>query len=73
MSEASGNKPTKQMLEERIETIRELTKIQTSDGNWNYNVYMHGMANGMILCLAIMEDIEPEFLGPPKNWLEGED
>ena len=72
MANHKENKPTKQMLEERIKTIRELTKIQTSDGNWNYNEYMQGMANGMILCLAIMEDIEPEFLETPENWVEGE-
>lgn len=25
-----------------VETLEELTKIQCTDGNWNYDSYMHG-------------------------------
>ena len=29
----------------------------------------HGMANGMILMMAILEDKEPVYLSAPKEWL----
>lgn len=51
-----------------VEKLREVTKTQCSDGNWNANSYMHGMANGMILALAIMDDVEPEYLDKPEQW-----
>lgn len=52
-----------------IEQLEEATKIQTSNGNWNYDPYMHGMANGMIFALATMKGEEPKFLDAPTEWL----
>uniref|UniRef100_A0A6M3KDM0 Uncharacterized protein n=1 Tax=viral metagenome TaxID=1070528 RepID=A0A6M3KDM0_9ZZZZ len=52
-----------------IEALREQIKIQCSDGNWNYDPYMHGMANGLICALATIEGTEPEYLNPPETWL----
>lgn len=52
-----------------IDAIREMVKTQCSDGNWNYDPYMHGMANGMILCLAVIDDVEPDYLDAPDEWL----
>ena len=52
-----------------IEALREQVKIQCSDGNWNYDRYMHGMANGLICALATIEDKNPEYLDAPKLWL----
>lgn len=52
-----------------VESMRDLVKIQCSDGNWNYAPYMHGMANGMIMLLAMAENKEPEFLKAPDEWL----
>lgn len=54
-----------------IEQLRDLTKIQCAHGNWNYDPYMHGMANGMILALSIMEGTEPKYLDAPEQWLNG--
>ena len=53
------------------EKLDDLIKIQCSDGNWNYDPYMHGMANGMILARSIIqgEEKEPEYLEAPKEWL----
>ncbi len=51
-----------------IEQLREVVKLSTADGNWNYDHYMHGMANGLILALAIIEDKVPEFLEAPEHW-----
>jgi len=51
------------------EKFRNLVKIQCSNGNWNYDPYMHGMANGMILALAMMDGTEPKYKTAPKKWL----
>ena len=51
-----------------LEALEEITKIQCNDGNWNFDPYMHGMANGMILALATVKDEEPEYLEAPKKW-----
>lgn len=55
---------------DRIEILSNITKTQCDDGNWNWSPYMHGMANGMILALSIMEDNDPKFLSSPKVWLQ---
>ena len=52
-----------------IETLKEMLRIQCSDGNWNYDPYMHGMANGMIFALSLFDDKSPEYLSVPKEWL----
>ena len=52
-----------------INKLREMTAVQCSDGNWNYDPYMHGMANGMIFSLALIEDEKPVYLEAPKIWL----
>jgi len=52
-----------------IEEIDDILKVQCADGNWNYNSYMHGLANGMILIKSIVTGNEPKFLNPPKRWL----
>ena len=49
--------------------LKELEKVQCTDGNWNYDPYMHGMANGIILAVAILEDRQPVYLKAPKIWL----
>jgi hypothetical protein len=64
-------------LKDILKDLEEITAIQTSNGNWNYDPYMHGMANGMILSLATITNSvrkdpigkEPKFLTAPKNWL----
>ena len=57
-------------MEKKIEELNEVVKIQCSSGNWNYDNYMHGMANGLILARAIMLGVEPKFLEAPKKWLK---
>lgn len=52
-----------------LEKLDDMIKIQCSNGNWNYDPYMHGMANGMICARAILTDEEPEYLTAPKKWL----
>lgn len=56
-------------VKDRIKALKDVTKIQTSNGNWNYDPYMHGMANGLLLAEAFLEGREPQFLDAPKEWL----
>lgn len=56
-------------MKDSIQQLRDVTVIQKSDGNWNHDPYMHGMANGLELALAIMEGREPEYLDAPDQWL----
>lgn len=46
----------------QLDKLKEITKIATADGNWNANEYMFGMANGLILAEAIMENKSPVYL-----------
>jgi len=57
-------------MDNRIQNLKDITAIQTSDGNWNYDPYMQGMANGMILALATLENTTPQFLEAPNEWLK---
>lgn len=52
-----------------LEKLKNISDIQSSNGNWNYDPYMHGMANGLICALAILENKEPQYLEAPKQWL----
>lgn len=58
------------MTEKQIADLENIVAVQKSDGNWNFNSYMHGMANGLILALAIVKDHEPKYLEAPAEWLE---
>lgn len=53
-----------------LEKLESTTKIQCSDGNWNCNSYMLGMANGMIFALATLKNEDPKYLKAPAKWLD---
>ena len=57
------------IIDDRIKQLKELVDIQCSKGNFDWDPYMHGMANGMILSLSVAEDNEPKFLDAPDKWL----
>ncbi len=56
-------------LEKSVEVLRDLVKVQCSDGNWNYDPYMHGMANGMLLALSLFDNKTPTYMEAPDVWL----
>ena len=56
-------------LEEVKQQLKKVKEISCSEGNWNYDPYMHGMANGLILALAIVENKDPVYLKAPDVWL----
>ena len=54
-----------------IRAITNVRKIHTCPGNWDYNSYMHGMANGLILAESFFRSCAiPEFLDAPDMWGE---
>jgi len=56
-------------MDERLKRLKEALKVQCNDGNWNYDAYMHGYANGLILAYSIMNNTDAKFLEAPKKWL----
>ena len=54
---------------DQVTKLEKAVEIQCSDGNWNYDSYMHGMANGMIFSLAVIKGTEPVFKEAPKEWM----
>jgi hypothetical protein len=57
----------------QLESTQDIINVQCNDGNWNYDPYMHGMANGMIIVQSMFTDKEPDFLEAPEVWLESLD
>ena len=57
-------------MKDRIKDLDEIVDIQTSDGNWNYDEYMYGKANGLILAQSIIKDSDCNYLDKPKKWLK---
>jgi len=55
--------------EKTLEGIADLLAIQGSSGNWDYDPYMHGLYNGMLLIQATLLDTEYLPRNPPDNWL----
>jgi len=51
-----------------IEDLEKLMEIQLRDGNWNYDEYMYGMTNGMILFLSLLKGEQLEFMDRPEKW-----
>lgn len=60
------------MVEEYIEQLEQLVETQCTDGTWDFNSYHFGLANGLILALAVAKDEEPQFLTTPAQWIEDE-
>ena len=54
----------------RIKELHKLCEIASRKGTYDCNSYLHGMANGIIFALAIMENKDPEYLDPPDIFLE---
>jgi UDP-glucuronate decarboxylase len=49
--------------------LNELVDVQSSHGNYDFDPYMFGLANGLILAKSTMMNIKPKFLKPPDRWL----
>ena len=54
-----------------IRAITDVREVHTLPGVWDYNSYMHGMANGLILAESFFRSCAiPEFLDAPDMWGE---
>lgn len=62
------NERTPDTMQERIRQLREMKDIASVSGTVDYDPYFQGMANGLIVALAIMDDDEPRFVGAPREW-----
>lgn len=51
----------------KIEELKKIIETQGMDGNWNYDNYMTGMYNGLVLAISIIEGTEPIFRDCTKN------
>jgi hypothetical protein len=62
--------PTTQVsIQEVLDEFEDLVGIACSDGNWNYDPYLRGMANGMLLMRSVLSGEEPKYLDAPAAWL----
>lgn len=52
-----------------VQDLERLVALASSDGHYNFDEYLYGMANGMILALAVLKDEEPQYLDRPSEWL----
>lgn len=54
---------------EKIRALIHANAMQCEDGTWDFDPYMHGMANGMIYMLSVIFGEEPQYKDAPKKWL----
>jgi hypothetical protein len=50
------------ILKKRVAILKNLKAIQCEKGNYDASEYHKGLANGLILAVATLENIEPEFI-----------
>lgn len=56
------------MLEDKINKLQDLIDVQATPGNWDYDPYMNGLLNGMLIAQSVLKDVEPNFPDSPKEW-----
>jgi hypothetical protein len=56
-------------VQDILEEFDEMLAIQCSDGNWNFDPYMHGMANGMLFMKSMIDGRDPLYMEAPETWL----
>ena len=59
---ASTDAETIERLKLRHAKLSQITAVQCRSGNYDVDEYMRGMANGLILADATMNDIEPTYI-----------
>ena len=62
--------PDQEQFEAGLDALDSVVAIQCRDGNWNYDPYMHGMANGLLLAQSFFKSGRLDFLEAPDEWLE---
>lgn len=67
-AESSARRAVLDGYRERLGALNDQLRVQLSQGNWDYDGYMHGLANGMVLAAATMRGEDPAFLEAPPVW-----
>ena len=52
--------------------LKELAKLASVKGSSDFDGYLRGMANGLILAVAVIEGADPEYLEHPERYLHGD-
>lgn len=52
-----------------LDELQKMLEIQLNDGNWNYDEYMFGLANGLKKALGIIKDEKVELLEAPDKFV----
>jgi len=50
-----------------VKKCQNMTDSMITDGSYDHNEYMRGMANGMKILMAVLTNKEPEFIEAPDN------
>ena len=56
-------------IQDVLEVFDEILDIQCSHGNWNFDPYMYGMANGLLFARFLIDGKDPPYLEAPNEWL----
>ena len=51
------------------EKLKNIIDVACMEGNYNYDPYMHGMANGLICAMSVLTGDRPEYINAPEHWL----
>lgn len=68
---AALNPPRVEIPQARLDSLQDLVRVQSSEGNWNYDPYMFGLANGLLLAQAVIEGTECKYFETPPIWQRG--
>lgn len=52
-----------------LKDLQDIIDIQGGDGTWNYDSYMYGLYNGLVLAKSIVADEPVEFRDAPTAWV----
>jgi hypothetical protein len=56
-------------IENRLKKLQNIIDIQASTGNWDYDEYMFGLLNGLLMAKSIFDDQDPNFAEAPPMWI----
>jgi chaperonin GroES len=70
--EKGGRFPHEALMDKRIADLIAMEAVQGGNGNWNYDGYMLGLENGLLLAIHTMTGAAGEvpYKKAPKKWLK---
>jgi len=55
--------------DELLTNLEAAINIQCKHGNWDYDEYQYGLANGLLYAFGLMTGRKPAYLPKPKEWV----